>query len=123
MKHNIVWFDVPVLDLDRSIRFYAAVLGAPVTKMAVRDMTMGMLSTTDGGSMGCLVATEDFRPSADGIMVYFDVDGRLRDAVAQVRAHGGTVQRDIHPIGEHGFRAEVLDSEGNCIALHSRSDT
>jgi len=32
-----------------------------------------------------------------------------------------TVQQDIHSIGQHGFRAEVLDSEGNCIALHSET--
>lgn len=30
MAHQIVWFDIPVLNLDRAIRFYSAVLGAPV---------------------------------------------------------------------------------------------
>ena len=28
----------------------------------------------------------------------------------------------IHPIGPHGFRAIILDSEGNRIALHSEVD-
>ena len=123
MKHNLVWFDVPALDLDRAIRFYSAVLGASVAKMQEGGMTLGMLPTPEGGQMGCLVAgVGDFKPSADGIMVYFGVNGRLKEAVAAVRANGGTVQRDIHPIGPHGFRAEVLDSEGNCIALHSETE-
>jgi hypothetical protein len=28
----------------------------------------------------------------------------------------------MHAIGPHGFRAVVLDSEGNRIALHSTTD-
>ena len=122
MKHNIVWFDVPVLDLDRAIRFYSAVLGAEVKRGDVGGMSLGMLPTPDGGQMGCLVVVEDFKPSADGIMIYFGVNGRLKDAVAAVRANGGTVQTDVHSIGPYGFRSEVLDSEGNCIALHSETD-
>ena len=81
-----------------------------------------MLPTPDGGHQGCVVAVRDFKPSANGIMIYFDVNGRLKDAVAAVRASGGAVQRDIHSIGQDGFRAEVLDSEGNCIALHSETE-
>lgn len=122
MKHNIVWFDVPVLDLDRAIRFYSAVLGVEVKREDVGGMSLGMLPTPDGGQMGCLVVVEDFKPSADGIMIYFGVNGRLKDAVAAVRANGGTVQTDVHSIGPYGFRSEVLDSEGNCIALHSETD-
>lgn len=55
-------------------------------------------------------------------MIYFGVNGRLKDAVGAVLANGGTVQSDIHSIGPYGFRAEVLDSEGNCIALHSETE-
>jgi predicted enzyme related to lactoylglutathione lyase len=69
-----------------------------------------------------VVVVKDFKPSADGIMIYFDVNGRLKEAVAAVRANGGTVQQDVHSIGEYGFRAEVLDSEGNCIALHAETE-
>ena len=122
MKHNIVWYDIPALDLDRAIRFYSAVLGAPVKKEEMPGMTLGMLPTPEGGQMGCLCVVKDFKPSADGIMIYLGVNGRLKDAVAAVRANGGTVQEDIHPIGPYGFRAEVLDSEGNCIALHSETE-
>jgi predicted enzyme related to lactoylglutathione lyase len=122
MKHNIVWFDIPALDLDRAIQFYAAVLGAPVVKEEDSEIPLAWLPTPDGGRMGCLCVVKDFQPSADGIMIYLGVNGRLKEAVAAVRAHGGTVQSDIHSIGPYGFRAEVLDSEGNCLALHSEVD-
>jgi predicted enzyme related to lactoylglutathione lyase len=32
------------------------------------------------------------------------------------------IVKPVHPIGQHGFRAVILDSEGNRIALHSTSD-
>jgi hypothetical protein len=32
MAHQVVWFDLPVLDLDRAIAFYSAVLGTAVKK-------------------------------------------------------------------------------------------
>jgi predicted enzyme related to lactoylglutathione lyase len=122
MNPNIVWYDIPALDLDRAIRFYSAVLGAPVKKEAVDGVPLGWLPTPDGEFMGCLCVVAGFRPSADGVMIYLSVNGRLHDAVAAVRTHGGTVQSDIHSIGAYGVRAEVLDSEGNCIALHSETE-
>jgi hypothetical protein len=122
MKQNLVWFDIPALDIDRAIQFYSAVLGRPIKREDFGGVPTGILPTADGGQQGCVVVVKDFKPSADGIMIYFDVNGRLKDAVAAVRAHGGTVQQDIHSIGQYGFRAEVLDSEGNCIALHSETE-
>ncbi len=123
MKSNVVWYDIPAAEIDRSVRFYSAVLARPVKQELVGEVATGWLPTDDGEVMGCICVVPDFKPSADGIMIYFGVNGRLRDAVAQVRAHGGTVQSDVHSIGPHGFRAEVLDSEGNCIALHSETDS
>ena len=60
--------------------------------------------------------------SKAGTLCYLNVDGRIRDAVAQVASRGGKVMEPTHPIGPHGFRAVVLDGEGNRIALHSRTD-
>ncbi len=123
MAQTIVWFDIPVQNLDRAIAFYSAVLGAPVKKEEFGDMKLGMLAMPDGTQMGCLVeGGEDFKPSADGIMVYFNCNGRLRAAAKAVKDNHGTMQKDVHAIGPYGFRAEVLDSEGNCIALHSEKD-
>jgi len=122
MKPNIVWYDIPALDIDRAIRFYSAVLGAPVEKEETDDVLLGWLPTADGERMGCVCVVKGFKPSADGVMIYLSVNGRLKEAVSAVRANGGTVQNDIHSIGPYGFRAEVLDSEGNYIALHSETE-
>jgi predicted enzyme related to lactoylglutathione lyase len=122
MTHNLAWFDVPVHDLDRAIRFYSAILGAPVIKLQTGSEPLGMLPTPGGGQMGCLVPNSAAKPSEHGVMIWFNVTGRLRAAVAAVRLHGGEVRHDVHDIRGHGFRAEVMDSEGNRIALYGDTD-
>ncbi|MEX0613585.1 MAG: VOC family protein [Pirellulales bacterium] len=119
--NRAVWFDIPVADLDRAIAFYAAVLGVRVEKETFGDSSIGVIKHKEGNG-GCLVKDET-QITAGGILLYLNVDGRIRDAVSKVLPHGGTVVKPTHSIGPHGFRAIVLDSEGNRIALHSNSDS
>ena len=119
MTHKVVWFDVPVLDLDRAVRFYAAVLQTEV-KRDSPDMPIGVLAHAEGEVAGCLFRADDERPSERGPLLYFNVDGRLEEAVAAAVEQGGRVLKPPHAIGPFGHRAIVLDSEGNRIALHSQ---
>jgi predicted enzyme related to lactoylglutathione lyase len=119
MAVQIVWFEVPVQELDRAIGFYSAVLGSPVKKESFPQMTIGLLPGAGEDSSGCLYIAEDNQPSATGPLLYFSCEGRLDAAVAAVESHGGKVLKPKHAIGPYGFRSIVLDSEGNRIALHS----
>ena len=123
MSHRVVWVDIPVVDLDRAIAFYAAVLGTPVTREASAgegDGAFGLFAHSGSDVAGCLyVADERNGPSPRGPLVYLNVDGRLAAAERAVAEHGGRVLHPAHAIGAHGHRAIVLDSEGNRIALHS----
>jgi predicted enzyme related to lactoylglutathione lyase len=118
--NRAVWFDIPVADLDRAARFYREVLGVGVDKESFGDFTFCVIDHHDGNG-GCLVLNKE-EIAAGGVMVYLNVNGRIRDAVSKVVPNGGSVLHDTHSIGPHGFRAVVLDSEGNRIALHSESD-
>lgn len=121
-KHNrVVWVDIPVADLDRAITFYSAVLGVAVVKQSFPGMEFAVFHHEDGNG-GCLVVQPKEVASDRGILVYMNVHGRIKDAVSKVRQHGGSVTQEIHGIGPHGFRAIVVDSEGNRIALHSQTD-
>jgi predicted enzyme related to lactoylglutathione lyase len=117
MINRAVWFDVPVADLDRAIRFYAAVLAINVHREKFEQFDFAVLEHEQGNG-GCLIPDAG-AVSRGGILVYFNTDGRIRDAVAEVEKNGGQVLKDTHAIGPHGYRAIVLDSEGNRIALHS----
>jgi predicted enzyme related to lactoylglutathione lyase len=119
--HRIVWCDIPVSDLDRAIAFYSAVLALPIHRQEFPGGgAIGVLPHEENQVAGCLYSGDDNRPSREGPLIYLDADGRLDEAVAAVAAHGGSVLQPRHQIGPHGFRAVVLDSEGNRVALHSR---
>jgi uncharacterized protein len=117
--NTIVWADVPVADLDRACKFYTAVLGKTVKKESMGGMELALLPHFDSNVAGCLVKLDDNQPSQNGPLIYFNVDGRLDDAAKQAGENGGKVLVEKHSIGPHGFRAIVLDSEGNRVALHS----
>ena len=120
MNNTFVWVDIPVTDLDRAIRFYSAVVGRAVGKVGGPGLNFGLFEHQGGEVGGCLVASaEGGAPSRTGPLVYIDASDRLDAAIAAARAHGGQVLQDKHSIAPNGFRAVILDSEGNRVALHS----
>ncbi|MFO1336797.1 MAG: VOC family protein [Burkholderiaceae bacterium] len=120
MGNRIVWVDIPVTDLDRAMAFYSAMLGDRVTKEGGPGFTFGLLPHTGNEVGGCLYLPDgDNAPSRAGPLVYLNAEGRLAQAVEAVAGLGGQVLQAVHPIGPHGFRAIVLDSEGNRVALHA----
>jgi predicted enzyme related to lactoylglutathione lyase len=120
MSNRVVWVDIPVLELDRAIAFYSAVLGSPVTKEGGPGFVFGLLPHSGSDVGGCLYSPgNDNSPSKVGPLIYLNAEGRLAQAVQAVAAQGGKVLQAVHQIGPHGFRAVVLDSEGNRVALHA----
>ena len=120
MAHRVVWVDIPVVDLDRAIAFYSAVLGSTVTREGGPGFVFGLFPHAGDEVGGCLYTPgADNAPSVVGPLIYLNVEGRLPQAQGAVTAGGGRVLQPAHPIGPHGFRAIVLDSEGNRVALHA----
>ena len=119
MANQIVWCDIPVVDLDRAIRFYSAVLGETVAKEEMPGMALGLFPHGQGDVGGCLHKSDHDRPSDHGPLIYLNCNGRLDDAIAAVTAQGGKIMQPKHAIGPYGYRAIILDSEGNRVALHS----
>ena len=122
MGHAVVWFDLPVNDLDRAIRFYSAVMGKPVKKETFENYSFGLFQHEQDDVAGCLTPGHgeiENKPSATGPLMYFNCAGRLDEAIAAVVPNGGKILKGKESIGPYGFRAIILDSEGNRIALHS----
>ncbi len=116
MTNRIVWFDVPASDLERAINFYSKVLDVEIKE---EFPGVAVMSHDQDEISGCIFKSEEIQPSDQGALLYFNVNGRLDEAVSAVVACGGTIKEPRHPIGEFGHRALVIDSEGNRIALHS----
>jgi uncharacterized protein len=119
MPNQIVWVDIPVIDLDRAIRFYTAVMGSQVERVDYPGMSIGSFPHKDGEAAGCLYLSEKVKPSAEGPLVYLNVHGRIDEALEAAQACGGKIVQAKESIGPFGFRAVILDTEGNRIALHS----
>lgn len=120
-NNRVVWVDIPVADLERATAFYRAVLGVDVEIVSFEGSKFSVLHHEDGNG-GCLIPDAGAIATHGGILVYMNCEGRIRDAVEQAGRLGGRVIEALHPIGPHGFRAIVRDSEGNRIALHSSVD-
>ncbi len=118
MTNAINWFELPVHDLERARRFYETVLGA-----SLRPVTFGGLEQAlfpyDGGVGGALIKDPKLEPSAAGTVVYLDASGRLDAAVRRVEEAGGRVVLPKTDIGDPGFIAMIVDTEGNRVGLHA----
>ena len=117
MANSCVWFDIPANDLDRVEKFYSAVLNVALERFPGMDVLVLPHGDKDVG--GCIYKTEKNEASALGPLLYLNVQGRLDDAISNVEPLGGTILEAKKSMGPYGFRALVLDSEGNRIALHS----
>lgn len=116
------YFEIPVSDLDRACRFYAAVFGFDFERETIDGYEMALLPLHEGsaGASGALAKGDVYVPSKTGVIVYFsvtDIDVALACAVAA----GGAVLYAKKSIGPAGFVAEIEDSEGNRIALTART--
>ncbi len=124
-KNVVGWFEIPVADMDRAMRFYETVFGHKLDrhKMHQIDMAWFPMHPLGMGSMGALVYNKEFyKPSKEGTLVYFTAfSGDLSTELARVEQAGGKVVVPKTKISdEYGFMAVLLDTEGNRIAIHSR---
>ena len=134
MKHaSIIWFEIPVKNLDRAIFFYSELLEITMEKRKLYQTEYGFFNKEKTGIGGCLVERENH--VGNGVCLFFFVTV-LSDALDTALANGGklvtpkTLLKQIDASGKTilahnmidnqvGYFAEILDSEGNQISLYS----
>lgn len=122
MSSVINWFEIPTKDFDRACKFYGQVLNDSVQVIpeAPGGLKMGFLPGSQPESVGgALVQGEGYIPSTEGSVVYLNGGDDLSLPLNRVEEAGGKVLVPKTLIGENGFIAHFLDSEGNRVALHS----
>ena len=117
------WFEIPVTDLERAKKFYGKMLDVEMVDMPPmgNGSQMAAFPWEQGApfAAGGLMKSEGYEPSATGTVVYFTCDD-LNVELGRVEANGGKVVFPKTSIGDHGFVAHVMDTEGNRVALHSQ---
>lgn len=124
MKENIVtWFEIPVLDMNRAKTFYEKVFDLSISLQDMGDVVMGWFPHIGGapGAMGTLIKNENYTPSAQGALLYFHSED-VQIELDRIEAAGGVVRQKKTMISpEHGYMALLIDTEGNRIALWSKT--
>ena len=73
MNNIAVWFEIPVSDMNRAIRFYEEVFVFKLTPMPLEGLDKAWFTWNQEGqgAPGSLVCNPKFyKPSADGVLIY-----------------------------------------------------
>ena len=116
----VIWFEIYVQDMARAKAFYEEVLQVKLERLnnPAIEMWSFPMAMDKVGAGGALVKMDGVPSGGSGTIVYFSCADCAVEAARAV-AHGGQVQRGKMPIGEYGFIALVVDTEGTMIGLHS----
>ncbi|MBJ7471137.1 MAG: VOC family protein [Solirubrobacteraceae bacterium] len=120
VNHAVVWTEIPVTDLDQSMKFYEAVLGAPLTRNDAGPNPMADFAYGDGSVAGHLYPG---KPAADGAgpTVHLAVPGTVEEAAARCVDAGGSVIGPVITIPPGRFQY-ATDLDGNSIGLFEPQD-
>ena len=122
-KNMVVWFEIPVLDMNRAKRFYETVFNIEVTVQDFGGVMMGFFPSEKDqpGAMGSLIQHESYIPSHSGSLLYFSSENVQMELDRVEGAKGKILQRKTQISPEHGHMATFEDTEGNRIALYSET--
>lgn len=121
MANNPVgWFEIYVQDMARAKAFYTAVLGLKLEDLNSPGMEMWAfpMSMDSAGASGALVKMPGFPSGGNSVLVYFTCVDCATEA-GRVAKAGGRIEKEKFSIGEYGFIALAIDTEGNMFGLHS----
>lgn len=117
----INWFEIPVADFERSVKFYSDIFDFDMPTRQMGDNLMGFFQHEQGeGIGGAIVHGDGYVPSYDGALVYLNGGDDLQTVLDRVENAGGSIVQPKMAIGEDiGYLALFTDPDGNRLALHS----
>jgi uncharacterized protein len=120
MSARVVHFEVPFDDADRARSFYRDVFDWQI--QPVPELNYNMVSTgpmgdqgpTEPGYIGGGMMARQAPVTTPVITLHVeDIDS----TVAAIEKHGGSAVGEKMPVGNMGFAAYFMDSEGNLMGL------
>ena len=121
-NNPVGWFEIYVKDMSRAKAFYEAVLAVNLDRLNSPDSSLEMYSfpmhADASGAAGALVKMEGGPAGGAGTIVYFTAEDCATE-IGRVKSSGGSVMKDKFSIGDYGYIALGIDTEGNVIGFHS----
>jgi predicted enzyme related to lactoylglutathione lyase len=120
-NRNVVgWFEIYVQDIDRAKAFYQNTFQVTLERLEGPGMELWAfpMQPDNPGCPGALVQMNGKDSGVGGTIVYFSCADCAEEA-SRALQNGGKIQKEKMSIGQYGFIALFLDTEGNMIGLHS----
>ena len=122
IKNAINWFEIPVTDFGRAKKFYSTIYNYEMPDMEMPGKRMGFFIFEENSQRvgGAIVKADEYVPSKNGVRIYLNAGRDLNIVLNRVEEAGGKVllpKTLITP--ETGYFANIEDTEGNVLALHS----
>jgi predicted enzyme related to lactoylglutathione lyase len=121
MKNAITWFDIPTDDFDRAVKFYSDILGQKIRVDTYMGQKLGFFPMEGREGVGGDLVPPGLgaKPCANGIRVYLSCEGVIDEVISRVDGAGGKIILPKSKMGDVGWIAMIMDSEGNTVGLHS----
>ncbi len=121
LKNYVNWFEIPVANFDQAILFYNTIYDIEMETTQMGGYTMGFFPAKSGIG-GAIVKGEGCIPSDTGPLLYLNAGKDLSDVLSRIEVAGGRIIMPKTIINESaGYFALFLDTEGNRLALHSKT--
>lgn len=119
MQNAINWFEIPTNDYQRAIHFYETIFGFQL-RQEIFNGEPNALFPTEGqeSAGGAVISRANHKPSMDGSLTYLNTDGKMTAILSRIEKAGGKVLLPRTSIGDPGYIALFVDSEGNKVGLH-----
>ncbi len=117
-SNPISFCEIPVTDFARARVFYETVTGWKLEEMEMFGFRFGFFPRGDFVG-GAIVQGEGYAPSQTGTLVYLNGSADFDGMLVRAAQAGGSVAMPHTRIGENGFIARIVDTEGNLVALHT----
>ena len=121
MSHNAIhWFKIPAADLDRAQRFYETLFARSMRREQMGPQELAVFAYEDGIGGALVKSATAPRPSQDGVLAYLNAGPSLDVVLSRAAELGAKVlQPRLELPRDIGFIAQIVDSEGNRVGLHS----
>jgi predicted enzyme related to lactoylglutathione lyase len=121
-SNPVAYFEIPVNDIDRAIKFYTTVFNFNFDKETIDHYEMALFpfAYENSGISGALAKGDIYKPTKDGVVIYFKTEN-IYETLKLAISNGGQI---LYPKTDNGigFVAEFEDTEGNRIALYQSKE-
>lgn len=122
MGSKFNWFEIPVANMERAVKFYREVFQQEMQVFQPDDTRSIALMPPGAGKneriapQGTLLQVAGFEPRRSGSLVYFDPVQSIETMLERVETADGKFAFPKFRIG-NGYLATFIDGEGNTVGL------